>query len=76
MTDKLVVCPECKAQGLKSTVTLAHMASTLMYWEPYYDEDGRLHAHDPNNKWEYYDCSRGHEFRLPRLCWCGWPKKG
>lgn len=55
-------CPECVKEGQKSTVRVRPMASTLMYSNDYYDEDGRWHSHDPNWFSRSYRCSRGHEW--------------
>jgi len=68
-------CPTCVEDGERSTVRARNPAVTAMAWEPYYDEDGRYHAHDPNHRADFYECSRGHTWSVPRRCWCGWPEK-
>jgi hypothetical protein len=69
-----MICPICKEQGLKSTVTTQGGGSTLMGYTPYYDESGRLHHHDNNTRSTLGNCSQGHSFHyiFENSCWCGW----
>ena len=62
-----IVCPHCKAAGLKSCVYPGVSVSTLMYVSPgYYDEDGKWVANNdnPNYTETSYTCSRGHSFKM------------
>jgi hypothetical protein len=72
-----VFCEECQKEGLKSTVVSLGTFSTCMGWNPFYDEEGRYHAHDPNYRNERLNCSNGHVFIRPikNTCWCGWEGK-
>lgn len=66
-------CPTCKTAGQKSTVYPMPIARTCMGWTPYYDEDGKYHSHDLNDRGQSFKCSNGHTFHLPpKPCWCGW----
>ncbi len=70
-------CPQCISEGSKSFVNLGGSLSTLMCSDPFYDEDGKYHNHDPNTSVSHYACSNGHkwtELSKPS-CWCGWPNK-
>jgi hypothetical protein len=69
-----VLCPECQAAGLKSTVTSDGGGVTLMAYQPFWDEQGRRHNHDPNATQTRYRCSNGHHWqtRVFKTCWCGW----
>jgi len=67
-------CPVCEKKGLKSTVYPCCSTATLLWNEPYYDEDGKYHDHDPNAVTTDYHCSNGHrwiEWHYYK-CWCGW----
>lgn len=56
-------CPECEKAGLKSTIyDPGGGFSTAMFVQRYYDEDGKLHIHDPNYTSVIYECSNGHEW--------------
>ena len=69
-------CPKCKESGLTSTVwggggfknALIYMSDT-----PYWDEDGRRHAHDSNTWTGSFTCSRLHAWSMKNKdrCWCG-----
>jgi hypothetical protein len=61
MADKMV-CPWCVADGEKSSLTMYGGFVTAMGWQPYYDEDGNYHAHNPNGSGTNLQCSRGHHF--------------
>ncbi len=72
-----MICPECKEQGLKSTVHGGGAGmTTLKYCPPYYDEDGKFHSHDSNITTSNWSCSNGHRFTIKSSgsCWCGWGK--
>lgn len=64
-----IVCDQCRAAGLKSTVRIT-AAKTLAAgeFEAFWDEDGRQHRHDPNSTSRMLHCSNGHtwEFTAPR----------
>lgn len=55
-------CPTCKDLGVKSRVYPGMSYATCMGWQPYYDEDGQYHSHDPNTTTTDYTCSNGHEW--------------
>lgn len=55
-------CPWCVKEDKRSTLTPLASFRTAMGWEPYYDEDGRYHTHDPNAGAPRFMCSRGHDF--------------
>jgi len=69
-----MICPECKKSGLKSTVYPHGSSTTLMYCQPFYDEDGNFHYHDFNTTTTDYSCSNGHRWSESHKgkCWCGW----
>jgi hypothetical protein len=58
------ICPVCKKEGQKSTVTVGTCTSTLMFCgSGYYDEQGDfVPPSDCNHTSCSYRCSRGHEF--------------
>lgn len=64
-----MICPECKAEGLKSRVYSGGTFSTLMGYSTYWDEEGVKHTHDPNVRTTSYSCSNDHgwseSFKLP-----------
>ncbi len=73
-----MICPQCRAQGLKSQVVTGAGTGTLVHCPPFYDEEGRYHVHDTNTGAQAYSCSNGHSWREstgPAPCWCGWPEK-
>jgi len=72
-----VICPTCREEGKKSYVYSVGATTTLMYCQPYYDEDGQYHHHDSNTTTYSYRCSNGHEWRekTSGSCWCGWMAK-
>lgn len=69
-----MICPECKSNGEKSNVYPGGSQRTLMYFPPYYDENGKYHNHDSNTTTTSYRCSNGHNWSDKRRgsCWCGW----
>ena len=73
-----VICLECKKQGLKSKVYPGGSTTTLMYCQPFYDEEGNYHHHDYNTTTTEYSCSKGHKWVEHRggSCWCGWSADG
>jgi hypothetical protein len=70
-------CPECVKEGKRSQVMPSGSSSTLMYCQPFYDEDGNYHNHDCNVTTTLYRCTEGHEWTEDTTgsCWCGWPKR-
>ena len=71
LRTEAIICPRCFEMDEKSRATERYGAVTLMAWHPYYDEEGRYHAHDPNRQARDFSCSRGHEWSVPIRCWCG-----
>ena len=72
-----MICPECAKVGMTSRVYPGVGSQTLVYYPPFYDEQGRYHDHDRNTTTTDYTCSNGHvwaEARMPEKCWCGWPE--
>lgn len=67
-------CPECVETGERSRVYSGGSTSTAMGWQPYYDEDGIYHAHNPNRLTASFTCSNGHEFSHDMLQSC--PARG
>jgi hypothetical protein len=55
-------CPECQAEGERSTVHAGAGFSTCMGYDRFWDEDGAYHSHDPNITTTSYRCSRGHSW--------------
>lgn len=72
-----MICKECHAEGKKSTVREGMSMRTAMYFQPYYDEEGRHHHHDANVTTHDFKCSNGHEWveKSSGKCWCGWGAK-
>ena len=67
-------CPQCVEKGEKSQVFPGSSMTTLMSYQPYFDEKGKYHHHDENTTTTDYRCSRGHEWHesTKGSCWCGW----
>lgn len=67
-------CPECEKQELRSKVFPGASTMTTLSNQPFYDEDGEYHDHDPNATIAYYSCSQGHHWaaRQYHTCECGW----
>ena len=55
-------CPICIQLELKSTLNVGSSWSTVMNWQPYYDEEGNYHDDDPNTITTDYRCSNDHKF--------------
>lgn len=68
---KKVVCPVCKQQGEKSTVTPRATFRTAMGGGSFYDEEGDYHSHDPNIHTKPFVCSNNHHFRRVFYMPCG-----
>jgi len=66
------VCPECQRMGLKSKIYVSGGYATLLGWEPFYDEAGNYHSHDPNVHISYITCTHGHRYmrRIELGCSC------
>lgn len=58
------LCPQCKKEGLKSTVTVGGCMSTLMATHAWYDENGKYHFDNPNTTTCTAWCSNGHSFGI------------
>jgi hypothetical protein len=63
-------CPECRAKGVKSTVSVLGTSVTLLSYTPYYDAEGVFHRHDPNTQTSGYRCSNGHHWSEKSLSPC------
>lgn len=57
-----MICPACKAHGVRSNVYPGFSSTTLMGGASYWDTDGRYHSHDPNTTTTDFRCSQGHEW--------------
>jgi len=71
-----MICPQCAQEGERSKVWAGASMGTAIYCQPYYDEDGVYHRHDPNTTTISYHCSRGHTWtkRTGKGCPnCSWP---
>lgn len=55
-------CPECIAEEKTSRVFPGGSSVTLLGHQPYYDEEGVYHSHDPNWFSTSYRCSNGHSW--------------
>lgn len=65
-------CPFCVEEGERSIVNVpGYSTRTLMMGHSFYDEDGRLHSHDPNVSSADYSCSRGHRWIHSSRSSCG-----
>ena len=76
-----MLCPECRQEGEKSRIEILGSSQTLLTTHNYYDEEGRLHHHDPNGVQTEYKCSRGHRWAITdyptcSVGGCGVPKVG
>lgn len=69
-----IICTECQREGKTSHVYPRGGYVTLLYCQPFYDENGRYHNHDSNMTTSAYECSNGHSWQTKRggSCWCGW----
>lgn len=64
-------CRECEKENKTSRLTVSGPASaTLLYFEPYYDEEGKYHNHDSNIITTGFSCSNGHEYTVKYLMPC------
>lgn len=70
-----MICPTCKKEGKKSKVFIGVGMTTMLYCQPFYDEDGKYHHHDLNTTTTQYTCSNKHHWseKTQSECWCGWP---
>lgn len=66
----IMTCEKCMLDKKKSRVMTYGGASTLLTHTPYYDEDGKLHQHDPNWRTHHFTCSNGHEWTMTRRFRC------
>lgn len=56
-------CPLCVEEGERSRLYPGPgMTTAGAVPEPYYDENGRYHNHDPNHTTRSFRCSREHRF--------------
>lgn len=55
-------CPTCEGSGERSKVYLSPAYRSQMSIETFYDEDGDLHTHDPNEAVTHYRCTSGHHW--------------
>ena len=65
-----MICPECQAQGKKSCVFIGTATITMVSHQPFYDEAGEFHNHDPNLHRTSYSCSNGHSWVESRQSKC------
>jgi hypothetical protein len=76
-------CPHCGVVGQPAeTYTdsegqeIALASSTLIGFDPFRDDQGREHRHNPNWFRMQMRCAAGHVWVRQWLtpCWCGWPQ--
>lgn len=66
-----MLCPQCQEQGERSKVYAGMVSRTLMGGgERYWDEDGVLHAHDPNKSSKSFWCSKEHHWLMSLVTPC------
>jgi hypothetical protein len=63
-------CPKCVEEGKRSKVYSEGTTSTCMMYDTYWDEDGKIHKHDPNAHTSIYSCSNGHEWSQSKILPC------
>lgn len=68
-----MICPECRIEGLRSTVNSGMSMTTGMGYTSFWDEDGVHHVHDPNTTTTSYLCSNGHEWGESKIRPCQAP---
>lgn len=66
-------CPECQKEGRSSTIRCLGQSSTLMGYDPFYDEQGIYHIHDPNIITRAFKCSNEHQWEEKSLPACPAP---
>ena len=66
-------CPECEQVSLQSKVYVRNGAVTCLGWQPFYDENGTYHSHNPNRHTVSYQCSEGHNWAESHLSRCPAP---
>lgn len=72
-----MICPECQKEGKKSKVWQGSTVMTAMYSDSYWDENGKEHIHNPNDRATEYRCSKNHQWHITRKnkCpSCNWPE--
>ncbi len=57
-------CPICEKRDRRSRVYVVSTMTTLMGYQPYYDENGVFHNDDPNHVLTEYECSNQHKFSV------------
>lgn len=65
--------PKCPEHDVFPTTSRGGYV-TLVYYFPFFDEQGREHKHDHNRQTVEYECPEGHHYaaQKPHTCWCGW----
>ena len=65
-----MICEQCRQEGQTSCIYIGTGFVTCMGSAYYYDEQGKLHDHDPNVRTTTYSCSKGHHWveRSRLLC--------
>jgi hypothetical protein len=59
---KKPICEICEKEGTQYKVFVGATSRTLVAWQPFFDEEGNFHNHDPNFNATYYTCSNGHSW--------------
>ena len=74
-----MICAECKAEGRTSKVYPGSSRVTCAMYSSYYDEEGKRHHHDKNERTTGYLCSNGHNWTVKSTpewpCGCDKDKK-
>lgn len=63
----MIVCPECGSKAKTPNHVFKNVKkSGIVYAEPFFDSEGRMHVHDPSKFRNNFVCAKGHEFELMR----------
>lgn len=63
-------CTSCPADDPPDAIYEGSSSSTCMYFQPWYDKEGKYHIHDRNRITTVYSCSRGHRWAIERYAPC------
>ena len=64
-----MICAECQKAGERSVVRFRAVQTALPV-DSYFDEDGKLHNHNPNSMTTFFTCSRGHTWNTVQAASC------
>jgi len=63
-------CQKCQDEGLRSRLFVKQVDSPATSVQVYYDENGKLHQHDPVGMSTDYRCSNGHSWTAYATPFC------